>query len=57
MSNSRSLHYQLCCEGAKYIIQPRAREQEKEARIRLLEGSVIRFLIEKVRYAKGKNDE
>ena len=26
MSNSKSLHYKLCCEAAKYIIQPRARE-------------------------------
>lgn len=26
MSNSKSLHYKLCCEGAKYIIQPRAKE-------------------------------
>lgn len=26
MSTTNSLHYQLCCEGAKYIIQPRARE-------------------------------
>lgn len=26
MSKTQSLHYQLCCEGAKYIIQPRATE-------------------------------
>ena len=26
MSNSKTLHYKLCCEAAKYIIQPRARE-------------------------------
>lgn len=26
MSATNSLHYQLCCEGAKYIIQPRAAE-------------------------------
>lgn len=26
MSATKSLHYQLCCEGAKYIIQPRAAE-------------------------------
>lgn len=26
MSATQSLHYQLCCEGAKYIIQPRAKE-------------------------------
>lgn len=26
MSATNSLHYQLCCEGAKYIIQPRAKE-------------------------------
>lgn len=26
MSKTNSLHYQLCCEGAKYIIQPRAAE-------------------------------
>lgn len=27
MSKTLSLHYQLCCEGAKYIIQPRAKER------------------------------
>lgn len=27
MSATNSLHYQLCCEGAKYIIQPRAAER------------------------------
>ena len=27
MSTTNSLHYQLCCEGAKYIIQPRAKER------------------------------
>lgn len=26
MSSTQSLHYKLCCEGAKYIIQPRANE-------------------------------
>jgi hypothetical protein len=26
MSSTNSLHYQLCCEGAKYLIQPRAKE-------------------------------
>lgn len=26
MSATNSLHYQLCCEGARYIIQPRAAE-------------------------------
>lgn len=26
MSATNSLHYQLCCEGAKYIIQPRAKD-------------------------------
>jgi hypothetical protein len=26
MSATNSLHYQLCCKGAKYIIQPRAKE-------------------------------
>ena len=26
MSATNSLHYNLCCEGAKYIIQPRAKE-------------------------------
>lgn len=28
MSATNSLHYQLCCEGAKYIIQPRAKERD-----------------------------
>ena len=27
MSATNSLHYQLCCEGAKYVIQPRAAER------------------------------
>jgi len=27
MSATNSLHYKLCCEGAKYIIQPRAAER------------------------------
>jgi hypothetical protein len=26
MSATNSLHYQLCCEGAKYLLQPRAKE-------------------------------
>ena len=27
MSATNSLHYQLCCEGAKYLLQPRAKER------------------------------
>lgn len=33
MSNTNSLHYQLCCEGAKYIIQPRAKEANQSQNI------------------------
>ena len=40
MSATNSLHYQLCCEGAKYLLQPRAKEpyqsQNKWATVELV---------------------